>query len=176
MKGNVSPIKILHRLNAEYGQETKYSKFFEGQKNAGQPSAGEIMASVFCDSGVIHVDFPPHGITITAQYYSNLLNNYLHQGIQKKRRGKLSEIIQLHDSAHSHTANLTNMTFATVGWKFMNHPLCRVGLTTSDFNFVKPMKVHLGQKFQTDWELKCSVLNWLHSQVNNFMLLASVTF
>jgi hypothetical protein len=38
------------------------------QKFKTQLSAGKIMASAFWDSGVIHVDFLPHGITITAQY------------------------------------------------------------------------------------------------------------
>jgi hypothetical protein len=32
------------------------------------------MASEFLDSvGVIHIDFLPHGVTINAQYYRNLL-------------------------------------------------------------------------------------------------------
>jgi hypothetical protein len=34
-----------------------------------------VMASVFWDSGVIHVNFLPHGVTTKAQYYSNLLRN-----------------------------------------------------------------------------------------------------
>jgi hypothetical protein len=30
------------------------------------------------------------------------------------------------------------------------------------------MKVHPGQKFQADNELKCSVLNWLHGEDKTF--------
>jgi hypothetical protein len=63
-----------------------------------QLSAGKIMASVFRDSErVICVDFLPHCPKISAQYYINLFHNDVHQVIQKKRPGKLSKIIQLHD-------------------------------------------------------------------------------
>jgi hypothetical protein len=55
-----------------------------------QLSAGKNMASVFWDSeGVIHVDFLPHGGTMNAQYYSNLLHNDVPQVIWKKRPRKL---------------------------------------------------------------------------------------
>jgi hypothetical protein len=37
-----------------------------------QPSVSKVMASVFWDSGVIHVDILPRDITINAKYYSNL--------------------------------------------------------------------------------------------------------
>jgi hypothetical protein len=48
------------------------------------------MASVFWNSkGVIHVDFLPHGVTINAQYYSNLLHNDVHQAIYNKLLGIL---------------------------------------------------------------------------------------
>jgi hypothetical protein len=48
---------------------------------------GKIMASVFWDSGgVIHVDFLPHGVTINAQYYINLLHNDVQQAILKKKK------------------------------------------------------------------------------------------
>jgi hypothetical protein len=42
------------------------------------------MAILFWDSGVIYVDFLPHGVTINAQYYSNLLHSDVHQVIWKK--------------------------------------------------------------------------------------------
>jgi hypothetical protein len=54
---------------------------------------------VFWDSeGVIHVDFLPHGATINAQCYSNLLWNDVHQVFQKKP-GKLSKKINLLDDS-----------------------------------------------------------------------------
>jgi hypothetical protein len=54
---------------------------------------------VFWNSkGGIHVDFLPHGVTINAQYYSNVLHSDVHHVIQKKWPGKLSKIILSHDN------------------------------------------------------------------------------
>jgi hypothetical protein len=51
-----------------------------------QLSAGKIIASVFWNSElVIHFDFLPHGVTINAQYYSNLFFNDMYQAVQKKK-------------------------------------------------------------------------------------------
>jgi hypothetical protein len=49
-----------------------------------QLSGGKFKASVFWDSkGVIHVDFLPHGVTINAQHYRNLLHSDVHKMIWK---------------------------------------------------------------------------------------------
>jgi hypothetical protein len=78
------------------------------------------------------------------------------------------KIILLHDNACPHMANLTKGTLAAVGWEIMNHLLYSHDLAPSDFHLFGPKKVHLGQKFQTDEELRCVVLNWLHSQDKTF--------
>jgi hypothetical protein len=47
----------------------------------------------------------------------------------------------------------------------MNHTPYNPDLPPSDFHLFGSMKVHPGrQKFRTDDELKCSVMNWLCSQ------------
>jgi hypothetical protein len=52
-----------------------------------------------------------------------------------------------------------------MGWKIVSQSPHSPDLAHSDFNLLGPMKVHLGgQKFRTDGGLKCSVLNWQHSQ------------
>jgi hypothetical protein len=43
-----------------------------------QDSAGKLIASVLLDSGVIHIDFLPHSVTVNALYYSNLFLNDVH--------------------------------------------------------------------------------------------------
>jgi hypothetical protein len=59
----------------------------------------------------IHVEFFPHGVTINAQYYSNLLHGDLRQAIWKERPGKLSKkIILLRDNAHPHMADFMKVT------------------------------------------------------------------
>jgi hypothetical protein len=55
--------------------------------------------------GVIHVDFLHHVVTVNAQNYGNLLYSDVHQVIQKKIPGKLSEIILQHDAC-SYTVDL----------------------------------------------------------------------
>jgi hypothetical protein len=60
-------------------------------------------------------------------------------------------------------------TLAKMGWEIMNHPPHSLDLAPRDFQVFGPMRVHLGQKFQTD-KLICSVLNSLHSQDDTFLL------
>jgi hypothetical protein len=132
VKEKVKPEEFLRRLNAQYGENTlscasvcnRYNNFSPTPKTfKTQLSAGKIMASVFWDSGVIHVYFLPCGTKINAQYYGNLLRNDAHQEIGKKSPGKLSKMIKLlHDNARPHTVNLTKATLATMGWEIMNHP------------------------------------------------------
>jgi hypothetical protein len=51
-----------------------------------QLSAGKIVASVFWDSEtVIHVDFFLHDVTISAEYYSNLLRSDTDQAWESPR-------------------------------------------------------------------------------------------
>jgi hypothetical protein len=70
---------------------------------------------------------------------------------------------------------LTKATLETLGWEIMNQPPYILVLESSDFYLFEPIKVQLeGQKYQTDDELICGVLNWLCSQDKPFMLLASV--
>ena len=60
-----------------------------------QPSAGKVMATVFCDAKwVIMLDFSPKRSTITGVYYANLLDQ-LRTTIREKRRGKPSKGVLL---------------------------------------------------------------------------------
>jgi hypothetical protein len=141
-------------------------------RNSRQPSAVKTMTRMFWDSeGVIHVDFLPRGVTINAQYYIYLLHNDVHQVIQKKRPGKLSKIILLHDKTRPHMANLMRATLPIIGWEVMNHSPYSPDLAPGDFHFFGPMKDHLGQKFQTEDELRRGVLNWLCSQDKTFIVI-----
>jgi hypothetical protein len=86
---------------------------------------------------------------------SCLLCKDVHQVIQKKKLGKLSKIILLHDDVCPHMANLTKATVATMSWEIVNHLSYCPDLAPC----VGPM-MHLGQEFQTD-EQKHGVLKWL---------------
>jgi hypothetical protein len=82
-------------------------------------------------------------------------------------------IILLHNNTHPHMENLTK---ETVGWEIMNHSPYSSDLIILWFSSVWANEGmdHLGQKFQTDDELKHCVLNWL-IMIKHFMLLVSVT-
>jgi hypothetical protein len=54
-------------------------------------TAEKVMASEYWGD----FSFLPHGATINAQYYSNLLRIEVHQAIQKVKLGKLSKIIPM---------------------------------------------------------------------------------
>lgn len=72
-------------------------------------------------------------------------------------------------------ANLTRMTFATLGWEILNHPPYCSYLVPSDDHLIGPIKEHLGgQKFKADDKLKYIVLNWLCNPHTLCMLPASM--
>jgi hypothetical protein len=50
-----------------------------------------------------------------------------------------------------------------------SHPPYSPDLATGDFHLFGPVKVHLeGQKFKTNDELSCGLVNWLCSQDKSF--------
>lgn len=62
--------------------------------------------------------FLPHGAMINAQYCSNLLHYDVHQTVQKKRSGKLSDkIIHLLDTANPHSGTCDGGKILTMGEK-----------------------------------------------------------
>jgi hypothetical protein len=65
-------------------------------------------------------------------------------------------------------ANLTWATLAKIGWEIMNHPPYSPDIAPSYFHLFGPMKVNVGQKFQTDDEVKRDILNWLRCQDKTF--------
>jgi hypothetical protein len=73
----ICDVMWVHNFTEESSQsnmEWCHKVFPAPKKFKTQLSAGRIVANVFWDSeGVIHVDFLPHGATINAQCYSNLL-------------------------------------------------------------------------------------------------------
>jgi hypothetical protein len=95
-----------------------------------QLSAGKIMASVFWDSeGVVRDDLLPHDVTITAQCYSNLLPNDVHQAIRN-----VSDILQ-HENARPRTAPM--------GWGFINYFPNSPDLSPSDFYIFGAVNMYL---------------------------------
>jgi histone-lysine N-methyltransferase SETMAR len=56
-----------------------------------------------------------------------------------------------------------------MGWEIMNHHPYTPDLAPSNFHLFWQMNLHLDRvEFQTDAELQCSVLNWVHSHDKTF--------
>jgi hypothetical protein len=105
--------------------------------------------------GVIHVDFLPHGLAITAQYYNNLLHSDDHQAVLKdpgnRQRSSYCMITLVH------IRKIWRWQWAEKSWP-----------PPSGFRLFASIRMHLGQKFQTDDKIKRAVLNWLSSQDRTF--------
>ena len=67
--------------------ESFLNKILNSKHGKTKPSAGKVMATVFCDAkGVIMLDFLPKRSTITGVYYANFVDE-LRTAIRAKRRG-----------------------------------------------------------------------------------------
>jgi len=88
-----------------------------------QPSAGKVMATNFWDSeGLLLIDYLPSKMTITGQYYAELLLK-LRDAIKQKRRGKLSlGVWLLHDNAPVHKSVVAQQAVRDCGFVQQNHP------------------------------------------------------
>ena len=123
------------------------------------------MATVFWDDkGILLVDFLERGRTINGERYQETLTN-LRRAIQNRRRGKLSKgVLLLHDNARPHTARATANLIGSFGWFCLPHPPYSPDLAPSDYHLFPDLKKFLGGKrFETDEELKATVLGFFHS-------------
>uniref|UniRef100_A0A1B6CNN9 Mos1 transposase HTH domain-containing protein n=1 Tax=Clastoptera arizonana TaxID=38151 RepID=A0A1B6CNN9_9HEMI len=119
-------------------------------------SAGKIMATVFWDNkGVLLIDYLPHGTTITAARYCELLQQ-LRRAIQNKKKRKVDEKSFLfHDNARPHAARQTQDLLTDFLWDVFGHPPYSPDLAPSDFHLFPHLKQHLrGRTFANDDELK----------------------
>ena len=123
------------------------------------PSAGKIMAIIFWDSeGILMIDYKDKGVTITGEYYSNVLTR-LKESIKEKRRGKLSQgVMLLHDNAPVHISRQVIATIDTLGFDVNNHPPYSPDLAPSDYFLFPNLKKDLrGRQFEDETQLKEAV-------------------
>ncbi len=116
----------IHHYTPETAQQSKQwvSKGQSAPKRPkSQQSAGKVMATVFWDArGIIHVDHLEHGRTITAQYYSDLLDRF--DAVVKRKRPHLKKkkILFLQDNAPAHKAVKTMTKLIELGYEILPHP------------------------------------------------------
>jgi len=135
-----------------------------------QASAGKVMLSVFWDeNGVIFTDYLQNGVTITAQYYINLLEK-VRDAIKQKRRGMISKgILLLHDNAPAHTAHATTAAASRLGYHILPQPAYSPDLAASDFFLFRNLKKELsGRRFSDNEEVINAVESWFARQKDTF--------
>lgn len=122
----------------------------------------KIMMTVFWDrTGIIYIDYLPHGKTITGAYYADVLEK-LRLTIKEKRRGKLRRGVLLQqDNAPAHTSRIALAAAADCGFEVISHPPYSPDLAPSDYHLFSNLKKFLrGRRFTSDEELKSCVEDW----------------
>ena len=135
-----------------------------------QPSAGEVMATLFWDAkGVIMLDVLPKRSTITGVYYANLLDQ-LRTAIREKRRGKLFKGVLLQqDNARVPTCKVAIDVVERNGYKLIPHPAYSPDLAPSNFFLFPNLKKDIrGLHFQSDEEVVAAVEEWANGKDPDF--------
>lgn len=117
--------------------------------------ARKTMLIVFWDvNGVVHREYLPRGMTITADYYCNVLDR-LDLAIKTTRPWLEGEkIFFQHDNARPHTAVVTKQKLAQLGWNVLPHPPYSPDLAPSDYYLFRPLSIKLkGAVFRDEFEM-----------------------
>jgi len=95
------------------------------------PSAGKVMATVFCDSqGVIFIDYLEKGKTVTGLYYAELLGRFAAELHLAKKK-----VLFHHDNATAHISALAKAKFVELCHELLPHPSYCLDLAPCDFFF-----------------------------------------
>lgn len=133
-------------------------------------SAGKVMLTAFFDhEGVLLLDFKEPCVNINAVRYKDTLDK-LHTAIKNKRPGMLSRgVILLHDNARPHVANIVQESLLKKKWEVLPHPAYSPDLSPCDFHLFGPLKKFLkGQRFESDEEVRATVIEWFKKQPMSF--------
>jgi histone-lysine N-methyltransferase SETMAR len=127
------------------------------------PSMQKVMATVFWDaSGILLVDFLPHGQTITAARYIVTLKK-LKRVIRRKRPSLVNDgILLLHDNARPHSAMRTAEAIRKLGWSVLPHPPYSPDLAPSDYHLFGKLKESLrGKQYASVGDVQSALRTWV---------------
>lgn len=165
----------IHHFDPESKRQSmqwKHSTSPARKKFRVQPSAGKIMASVFWDAeGILFIDYLDHGVTITGDYYAQLIPK-VREAIKDKRRGKLRRGVLFHqDNAPAHKSRVALAAIDAAGFELVDHPPYSPDLAPSDFFLFPKLKENIrGQIFPSDDDVMTAVKDWLEDQSPDFFL------
>jgi transposase len=117
---------------------------------------------------VLMVEFMQQGTTVTSEVYCGTLKK-LRRTIQNKTHGMLtSDVVLLHDDAHTHTATRTWALLENFNWELFDHPPYSPNLTPSDCHLFTYLRNWLGSQCFNNTQLIEGVEMWLSLQVADF--------
>jgi len=129
------------------------------------------LLSVFWDSkGVILMDVLSANQTITAEYYSHLLERLksLYR-IKRCRNMAVNETYLQHDNARPHTAAVTVAKMQSLNLIRIPHPPYSPDLAPSDFYLFRPMKCSMkGKSFSSAEEVQQHIESWCDDKPRRF--------
>lgn len=99
-----------------------------------QPLAERVLASIFWDAlGIIFIDYPLKGRTVTGEYYAALLDK-LNDGMKKKQPYMTKKkVLYHHDNAPLQTALKAMAKLDQLRFEFVAHPPYSPNLVPSDY-------------------------------------------
>ena len=130
------------------------------------------MASVFWDAeGILFIDYLDHGVTITGDYYAQLIPK-LREAIKEKRRGKLRCGVLFHqDNAPPYKSRVALAAIDAAGFELVDHPPYSLDLAPNDFFLFPKLKKNIRRNFfSSDDDVMTSVKDWFEDQSPVFFL------
>jgi len=115
----------------------------------------KVLVSIFWEQdGILHIDYPPKGQTISADCYSHLLVQ-LKDILKKKRHGKITkDVLLLHENAPAYRALATQKKLAYLDFQCLDHPSYSPDLALSDYHLFPGLKKQLKcHHFSSDAEV-----------------------
>ncbi len=125
----------------------------------------KTMMEVFFDNqGVVHLEFLPPKMTVTAKVYMGILSR-LREAIRRKRPvlWQNNQYRILHDNAPAHTATPTFAAMVETSMNVVNHPPYSPDLAPADFWFFPFLKSQIrGKVFANVLELQDVLMEIIH--------------
>jgi histone-lysine N-methyltransferase SETMAR len=104
-------------------------------------SASKVMASVAWDKdGILLVDYLKKGATITASYYTPLLDKTEAGACLQMAGQAVTRSVVFQDNAFSHTAVITQQKLADLHFEVLKHPAYSPDLAASNYHLFLNLK------------------------------------
>ena len=118
--------------------------------------------------GVIHHEYLPSGVTITASVYCDQL-----QRVQDKLQSHFPElaknVVFLHDNARPHTAGLTKAFLKHLEWDVLPHPPYSPDISPTDFHLFLSLDSRLkNREFEDVDAVDSAVVEFFRSKSDDF--------